>query len=426
MAATVSTRDRRTQDTPAEECRKRLVASAVMPKRSYGSGRLFVYTDKAGVESWYGSWRVGGRRVQRKIGLKREAGGSYGLTRVQAERELRKRIENDLILATPERKTVTEAASLYVDHLEEVMERKRSTIQDYRGYVRGHFEAFFGATPIDRVDPAKVASYLKNKRSDGLSAKTVQNHLNFLHGVFSYSVMRGWAASNPVAHIDRPKKTRSPHRRIRFLEPAELDRAIAAVVDDELGATEASLYLAAALTGLRQGELLALKWMDIDWVAGRVRVADSFTRGQMDSPKSHQGRSVPMANRLADELEAHRERSRNSHEEDLVFCHPATGNVLDPSKMRKRFRETLQRAEVREITFHELRHTFGTQLAATGVPLRALQEWMGHADAKTTEIYRHYAPDPTYGGHLIERAFASQSSSPRCRQPADCTIPEER
>lgn len=420
MAATVATPDRRTQDMPTEKSRKRLVASAVMPKRSYGSGRLFVYTDKAGVESWYGSWRVGGRRVQRKIGLKREAGGSYGLTRVQAERELRKRMETDLVLATPERKTVTEAASLYVDHLEDVMERKRSTIQDYRGYVLGHFRAFFGDTPIDRVDPAKVAAYLKQKRSAGLSAKTVQNHLNFLHGVFAYSVKRGWAASNPVAHVDRPKKTRSPHRRIRFLEPAELDKLITAVVDDELGATEAPLYLAAALTGLRQGELLALKWMDVDLVAGRVRVADSFTRGQMDSPKSHRGRSVPMADRLAGELERHRHRSRYPHEDHLVFCHPTTGNVLDPSKVRKRFRQALQRAEVREITFHELRHTFGTQLAAAGVPLRALQEWMGHADAKTTEIYRHYAPDPTNGARIVERAFGPGPSSPPPGESADC------
>ncbi len=90
-----------------------------------------------------------------------------------------------------------------------------------------------------------------------------------------------------------------------------------------------------------------------------------------------------------------------------MFCHPQTGNVLDPSKLRKRFRQVLARARVREITFHELRHTFGTQLAAAGTPLRAIQEWMGHADAKTTEIYRHYAPDPTGGAALVERAFAT-------------------
>jgi integrase len=57
------------------------------------------------------------------------------------------------------------------------------------------------------------------------------------------------------------------------------------------------------------------------------------------------------------------------------------------------------------ITLHELRHTFGTQMAAAGAPLRAIQEWVGHADAETTEIYRHYAPDPTHGAALVERAF---------------------
>ncbi len=277
---------------------------AVMAKRSYGSGRLFVYKDKTGTESWYGSWRAGTRRVQRKIGPKRSQGSTSGLTRVQAERELRKRIDHDLVLATAERKTLADAGALYIDHLEHVMDRKRSTIQDYRGYLRGHLEGFFGDTPIDRIDPARVASYLKRKRADGLSSKTVQNHLNFLHGVFAFSLKRGWVLTNPVAHVDRPKKARSPHRRIRFLQPRELDELIDAVPDDSLGAVERPLYLAAALTGLRQGELLALKWMDVDWLASRVRVADNFTRGKFDSPKSHEGRSVPMADRLAREARA--------------------------------------------------------------------------------------------------------------------------
>ncbi|MGI8730213.1 MAG: tyrosine-type recombinase/integrase [Solirubrobacteraceae bacterium] len=57
------------------------------------------------------------------------------------------------------------------------------------------------------------------------------------------------------------------------------------------------------------------------------------------------------------------------------------------------------------LTFHELRHTFGTQMAAAGAPLRAIQEWMGHADASTTEIYSHYAPDPTHGAAFAQRAF---------------------
>lgn len=82
-------------------------------------------------------------------------------------------------------------------------------------------------------------------------------------------------------------------------------------------------------------------------------------------------------------------------------------NVLDPSKLRKRFATALTRAQVHQIKFHELRHTFGTQMAAAGAPLRAIQEWMGHADAKTTEIYAHYAPDPTGAAAFVERAFGA-------------------
>ncbi|HEV2773822.1 MAG TPA: site-specific integrase [Thermoleophilaceae bacterium] len=279
---------------------------------------------------------------------------------------------------------------------------------DYRGYVRGHLSPYFADRPIDRIDPAWVAAYLKHKREKGLSAKSVQNHLNFLHGLFRFAQKRGWAEENPVADVDRPKRTRSARTRIRFLRPVELDAVIQAVPDDELGSVERPLYLTAAMSGMRQGELIALPWSDVDWLARRIRVADNFPRGatsRADTPKSHHGRSLPMADSVAAALERHFQRSSFRADSDLVFCRPQTGAPLDPSKIRKRFREALERGRVRQITFHELRHTFGTQLAAAGVPLRAIQEWMGHADAKTTEVYRHYAPDTTRGADLVEGAF---------------------
>ncbi len=101
--------------------------------------------------------------------------------------------------------------------------------------------------------------------------------------------------------------------------------------------------------------------------------------------------------------------ARRSWPHDLVFCHPQTGHVLDASKLRKRFVDAIDQAGVNAITFHELRHTFGTQMAAAGAPLRAIQEWLGHADAKTTEIYSHYAPDATNGAAFAAKAFGSGS-----------------
>jgi integrase len=383
-------------------------------KRSYGSGRLYIRTYRDGEEAWYGSWWVGVTRVKRKLGAKRKTGTADGLTRSQAERELRRRMETERVVAGPQRRTVDQAGRAYIDHLEHVMERKRTTIADYRGYLRKHLGPFFGEQPLDKIDAMKVTAYLLAKKREGLSSKTVQNHLNFAHGIWVFSVKRGWALTNPVALVDRPKSARSSHRRIQFLQPEELEALVRAVPDDLLGDVERPLYLCAAMTGLRQGELIALRWRDVDWTASRIRVAESFTHGHFDSPKNHRGRSVPLADRLAQELDLHFQHSLWTRDNDLVFAHPLTGHVFDASKIRKRFNDAIERAELHRITFHELRHTFGTQMAAAGAPLRAIQEWMGHADASTTEIYAHYAPDPTGGAAFVERAFGSaRAGDPR-------------
>jgi site-specific recombinase XerD len=100
-----------------------------------------------------------------------------------------------------------------------------------------------------------------------------------------------------------------------------------------------------------------------------------------------------MADRVVAALDGWSQRSIYTDQTELVFAHPQTGNPLDRSKVTKRFKEACAQAAVTEITFHELRHTFATSMAASGVPLRKIQEWLGHADSKTTQIYTHYAPD---------------------------------
>jgi hypothetical protein len=172
------------------------------------------------------------------------------------------------------------------------------------------------------------------------------------------------------------------------------------------------LYLAAAMTGLRQGELLGLRWRDVDFEAQRVRVVAPYVRGEFGDPKSEDsGRSVPLASRVVEALGALRERSLYAADDDLVFGHPETGHPLDRSKLVRRFRAALKRAGVRRVTFHELRHTFGTRMAAAGVPLRTIQHWMGHADAKTTQVYAHYQPSDAEA-ETIDNAFPSSETLP--------------
>jgi integrase len=379
-----------------------------MARRSYGSGSLFVRADANGKESWYGRWYTAGRQLQRRIGDKRRPGTREGLTRSQAERELARRVELERP-AVRSGLTIESAAERYLDHLELVLERKPTTIGDYRSMLRRHVVPFFGGRALERIDSDQISGFLAAKKKEGLATKTVINQLVFLHGLFAFALKRGWVVANPVASVDRPQAAGADPD-IHYLDLAELESLLGAVPDDDFGATERALYLTAAMSGLRQGELVALRWTDVDWRASRIRVRRNYTRQRFGTPKSRRSsRSVPMIERVARELGRHHRSSAFQSDEDLVFAHPHTGHPLDASKLRKRFKEALERAELRPIRFHDLRHTFGTHCASAGVPLRTLQEWLGHRDFKTTLVYADYAPSP-HEADLLERAFQGRGA----------------
>ena len=166
------------------------------------------------------------------------------------------------------------------------------------------------------------------------------------------------------------------------------------------------------MTGMRRGEVVAIRWQDIDWDTRVIRVRRNYTRGEFGTPKSRRSsRAVPLADRLVAELRTHHELTANHDALDLVFTNPVSGTVLDPSKLRRRFVACALQAGVRPVRFHDLRHTFGTQMAAAGAPLRAVQEWLGHTDYRTTLIYADYALDPHQGARYAELAFGARQGS---------------
>ena len=120
-------------------------------KRAYGSGSI---VEECG--SWYGKWRVGDRQVKRKLGAVRQAGSTEGLTRKQAEAALRRKISEVKILAPEERITFQDAAERYVHHVEHVMRRKASTVQDYKIMINRHLAPHFRTTAIDRINSFRL------------------------------------------------------------------------------------------------------------------------------------------------------------------------------------------------------------------------------------------------------------------------------
>jgi integrase len=161
------------------------------------------------------------------------------------------------------------------------------------------------------------------------------------------------------------------------------------------------------MTGLRQGELVALRWRDVDFPSMRVRVRQNFVLGEFGTPKSRRSmRSVPLADAVGGELDRLFKGSSGQDPDDLVFADPHTDEPLNKAAILRRYRKALRTAKLDVAhRFHDLRHTFGTQMAAKGMPMRTLQELMGHRDIETTQRCADYAPN-SQEADLVNRAFA--------------------
>jgi integrase len=274
---------------------------------------------------------------------------------------------------------------------------------------------FFADQPLVEIGEGDVERFMGSMRRAGSSPKTIKNVMGTLHSLFDLAIRRKVLTGNPCRLVERPK-VGGGDPDIRFLDQVELEAVLraapnvdAASCEQDWWRVERPLYLMAAMTGMRQGELRAVRWADLDWLAQKVRVRQSFVRGEFGAPKSRRSsRAVPLAPRVLAELDRLHKWTVFASDEDLVFCNPHTGRPMDRSKLLKHFKAACERASVRRVRFHDLRHTFGTRIAASGkVPMRTLQEWMGHRDFKTTLIYADYQPG-NQEADLVQHAFSAE------------------
>jgi integrase len=398
-------------------------------RRAPGTGSIIERRDSAGRITYFGKWSSSsGRQVKRKLGPKRSAGTSDGLTRRQAESELR-RLMAEVKVAAPAREvlTVQEVGDRYRVHLERAG-RKRSTLLAVDMCLRAHLVPFFGDKSINAItrnDIADLINVLEVEKE--LSPKSVHNYVGTLSALFSFAMgpRRRWATQNPCVGAELPKIPE--HVEIRWLDLEEVDSLINHAQAGDYQQIDRALYRTAAMTGLRQGELIALRWRDVDWIAARIRVRQNYVRGEFGTPKSRRStRSVPMADEVAGELDRLAKASSSTADDDLVFADPRSGGPLERAAVLRRYRHALKGAKLDQShRFHDLRHTFGTRMAAAGVPMRTLQEFMGHRDQATTLRYSDYAPSP-HEAEMVAAAFGRSGGDPRGTSEGTGARPAER
>ncbi len=290
-----------------------------------------------------------------------------------------------------------EAAEEFLRHIEHDRARKPSTVIGYRALVRSQLLPVFGDEPIESITTPMIERWLSGVDR---SSSTRMKSLVLLHGIFRRARKLHGLRVNPAADVDKPSPRRSGD--IEVFSPEEVMALVRAASSEQDGA----IFLTAAFTGLRRGELLALRWRDVDFAGQVIRVRASYAEGQLTTPKSGKVRSVPMAPDVAKALAGLSERGVGTGDDDLVFAGPG-GTFLDGRGLRRRYLTAIRRADLRRLRFHDLRHTFGTRMIGKA-DIRRVQEWMGHADVQTTMKYLSYVPREEDAA-LVAAAFAIEA-----------------
>jgi integrase len=339
---------------------------------------------------WYAKYRLpDGRQVQKKIG---PAWGERGrppvgwFTKRTAEAWLRDVLDQARRSTLPGMvrtgATFADAAAEWLRFIEEDRARKPSTLLDYRSALKAHLLPAFGALELESITPEQIDAWRRGLT--GLSNRSKNKLLIQLHGIFRRAQMVWGLQANPLARVEKHPMRASGD--IQVFSPKEVWALVRAAASEQDGA----IFLTAAFTGLRMGELLALRWRDVDFAGATVRVRGSYAAGHLTTPKSGKVRAVPVAPDVATALAQLGRRDNWLGDDDLVFAGDA-GGYLDGSALRRRYKEALGRAGLRPLRFHDLRHTFGTRMIANA-DIRRVQEWMGHADIQTAMRRLHYAP----------------------------------
>jgi integrase len=368
--------------------------------RSRGGGRC---NCGAGYEAWVYLPREG-RKVSKTFAREAEARSWRASKLVAASRGALRAQRRDV-------RTVAEALTAFVDGMEAGTVRPRNrasykpnTVRAYERAVRNHIApAPIGSLKLADVRRADVQEFADELLAAGLAPGSVSNVLNPIQAFYRRAIERDELTVNPAERLDIP--TGGDFRPRRIASAAEAAALLAALPD-----TERPLWATAFYSGLRRGELQALRCVDVDLARSLIRVERSWDQveGALDPKSASSRRTVPLLAILRDHLDEHLLRVGRSGE-DLVFGRSPTLPFAPMTVAKRAARAWV--APLEPITLHECRHTFASMLIDAGANPKAIQAFMGHSKIQTTfDTYGHLMP----GSHdqVRERLDAYLESVP--------------
>jgi integrase len=315
-------------------------------------------------KNWYIDYYVKGHRKRKKIGPSKKLAE-------QVLKDVQTKIAKKEYLGILEEKKI-----LFEDFAQQYLEyakanKAQSTFRRDQVSVDHLVQAFKGKYLFE-IAPEIIEKY-KVSRLEKVEPAPINRELACLRHMYNKAIEWGYVKINPVKGIKRLKE---PPGRLRYLKPEEVKKLL-----DACHGHIRPIVVTALNTGMRKGELLNLKWADIDFENKKITVVNS---------KNNESRVIPINQTLYDELLDLSKRSNGEY----VF---SERNGVPFRDIKKGFSAALKRAGIEDFRFHDLRHTFGSYLVMQGVDLRTVQQIMGHKDIKMTMRYSHLSP-----GHIQE------------------------
>ena len=306
-------------------------------------------------------YRAGGQRVREVVGTSKK----------QAELVLSKRkveiVENRYFdVRRARRIKIEEFVETYLD-LHSRLNKKPLVVRRDEGIIKNLLAQFSGRY-LYELKPQMIEEY-KRERLKTVAPATVNRELACLKNMFNKAIQWGKAAENPMRQV---KLLKEDNRRTRYLEQPEIVKLI-----DSCSAHLKPIVTVAVFTGMRKREILNLKWEDIDFNRGIVYLLDT---------KNSEKREVLMNDIVSKAIAAVERKSDNPY---VFLSH--TGKPY--TEIRKSFSTALTRCGIKCFRFHDLRHTYASQLVMMGVDIKTVQELMGHKTIEMTLRYSHLSPD---------------------------------
>ena len=318
-------------------------------------------------DAWWIDCYINGQRIRRKVGPNKRVAQ-------MAEQDLKLRAARGEWLGIEQARRIT-----FADFCKEFLSRQagkaKNTIRNYNQCCRVHLVPFFGDRYLSAIRPKHIEDY-KQERAKSAKPGTVNFELTHLKTLFNAAIRWGHLKESPAREV---KLLRMPEK-----EPPYLTRDQIAALYRECGGWLHTFVALALNTGLRLGEILSLKWEDVDLRnrVVKVRSDEEFT------VKGRRNREIPVNDFLHQVLQRHPKHITNPH----VFVNDQGAAVYD-WEVRRHLERAVKASGLRPFRIHDMRHTFGTMLAANGVDVRTIQELMGHKNLQTTMQYLHAAPD---------------------------------